>query len=67
MGHNLRDRLRRVEVRRAERVEADRPLVVEIIPTDPDVARLVAAWPTLPEHIKAAIRALVGTVTRGQP
>jgi hypothetical protein len=23
---------------------------------------IVAAWPTLPEHIKAAIRALVGTV-----
>ena len=29
---------------------------------DPDLAALVAAWPTLPHHIKAAIRALVGSV-----
>jgi hypothetical protein len=28
-----------------------------------DLAALVAAWPTLPDHIRAAIRALVGTVT----
>jgi hypothetical protein len=26
---------------------------------DPDLARLMAAWPVLPEHIRAAIRALV--------
>ena len=29
---------------------------------DADLAALVAAWPTLPDPIKAAIRALVGTV-----
>ncbi len=29
---------------------------------DADLAALVAAWPTLPDHIRAAIRALVGTV-----
>jgi hypothetical protein len=28
---------------------------------DADLAALVAAWPTLPERIKAAIRALIGT------
>ena len=31
--------------------------------TDANLAALVAAWPMLPEPIKAAIRALVGTVT----
>ena len=30
--------------------------------TDADLTALVAAWPTLPEPIKAAIRALIGTV-----
>jgi hypothetical protein len=29
--------------------------------TDPELPRLVAAWPTLPDPIKAAIRALIGT------
>jgi hypothetical protein len=29
---------------------------------DADLARLIAAWPTLPEPIKAAIRALLGTI-----
>ena len=29
---------------------------------DADLAALVAAWPTLPDPIRAAIRALVGTV-----
>ena len=29
---------------------------------DPDLSRLIAAWPTLPEPIKAAIRALLGAV-----
>jgi hypothetical protein len=29
---------------------------------DADLARLVAVWPTLPEPIRAAIRALIGTV-----
>ncbi len=28
----------------------------------PDLARLVAAWPSLPEPIRAAIRALIGSV-----
>ena len=31
---------------------------------DADLAALVAAWPTLPDHIRAAIRALVG-ITAG--
>lgn len=26
----------------------------------PEVAKIVTAWPTLPEHIKTAILALVG-------
>ena len=30
-------------------------------PADVDLAGLVAAWPTLPEPIKAAVRALVGS------
>ncbi len=29
--------------------------------SDPDLARLVDAWPGLPPHIKAAIVALLGT------
>jgi len=32
-------------------------------PVDPELAALVAAWPTLPDHIRAAVRALLGTVT----
>ncbi len=31
--------------------------------TNPDLARLVAAWPVLPSHVKAAVLALVQTVT----
>jgi hypothetical protein len=30
-------------------------------PADPDLARVVIAWPDLPSHIKAAVLALVGT------
>jgi hypothetical protein len=30
----------------------------------PDLAEIVAAWPELPQHIKAAIKALVTTSTR---
>jgi hypothetical protein len=28
-------------------------------PTDPDLARVLDAWPTLPPHIRAAVLALV--------
>jgi hypothetical protein len=28
---------------------------------DPDLARIIDAWPTLPEHIRAAVRALIDT------
>jgi hypothetical protein len=30
-------------------------------PLPPDLARVVAVWPALPEHIKAAVLALVAT------
>jgi hypothetical protein len=29
--------------------------------TDPDLARLLDAWPDLPPHIRAAVLALIGT------
>jgi len=32
-------------------------------PVDPELAALAAAWPTLPDHIRAAVRAMLGTVT----
>jgi hypothetical protein len=31
------------------------------IPADPDLARVIDAWPDLPDHIRAAVLALVGT------
>jgi hypothetical protein len=31
--------------------------------TDPDLVRIVGAWPTLPEPIRRAILALVGTTS----
>lgn len=31
-------------------------------PADPDLARLVEAWPNLPEPIRRAVLALVGSV-----
>jgi hypothetical protein len=31
----------------------------------PDLTEIVAVWPKLPEHIKAAIKALVQTSTQG--
>ena len=31
------------------------------VPTDPELASLVQAWTTLPNHIKAAVMALVAT------
>jgi len=33
---------------------------------DPDLAALVAAWPTLPEPIRRAMMALVGASGRGE-
>jgi hypothetical protein len=30
-------------------------------PVDPDLQRVIDAWPDLPAHIRAAVRALVGT------
>jgi hypothetical protein len=37
--------------------------VARQLPTvaDPDLARVILAWPDLPDHIRAAILALVGT------
>jgi hypothetical protein len=35
-----------------------RPRAVE---TDPDLARLIDDWPTLPSHIRTAVLALVQT------
>ncbi len=32
---------------------------VKNTPSDPDWAKIVTAWPKLPEHIKAAVLALV--------
>jgi hypothetical protein len=29
--------------------------------SDPDLARILDVWPTLPDHIKAAVLALVAT------
>ena len=34
---------------------------IDITPLPPDIAEIVAVWPELPEHIKAAIKALVQT------
>jgi len=36
-------------------------------PADPDLAVLVAAWPTLPPYIRAAVRALVATASPTPP
>ena len=33
-------------------------------PKDPELAEIVAVWPGLPGHIKAAIKALVGTYAK---
>jgi hypothetical protein len=37
------------------------PEPAENAPADADLARLAAAWPQLPPHIKAAVLALVAT------
>lgn len=29
---------------------------------DPDLSRVISSWPTLPDHIRAAVLALIGTV-----
>jgi hypothetical protein len=34
------------------------------LPTDPDLVRILDAWPTLPAHIKAAILALLTTASQ---
>lgn len=36
-------------------------------PTDPELTRVLAAWATLPDPIKRAILALIGTVTGTPP
>jgi len=33
---------------------------------DPDLAIIVERWPNLPEHIKAAIKALIHTQNKGE-
>jgi hypothetical protein len=38
-------------------------LRVAQLPTDPDLARVVEAWPHLPEAIRRAVLALVGSAT----
>ena len=38
------------------------PACTEIAKTDPDLARIVAAWPKLPEHVRATISTLVESV-----
>jgi len=40
-------------------VDSPAPLAPPLAP-DPDLTRVVTAWPALPEHIRAAILALVG-------
>src|SRR5271157_4857157 len=42
------------------------PLPTDTCRTDPDLAAVVAAWPSLPEALKAGIVAMVGAAT-GRP
>jgi hypothetical protein len=37
------------------------PSATPAAPTDPDLARVIDAWPDLPAHLRAAFLALVGT------
>ena len=51
------DKSNAIRERRADKLDnklSDKP--------DPDLARIIAAWPNLADHIKAAIVALVKTV-----
>jgi hypothetical protein len=36
-------------------------------PIDPDLARVIIAWPDLPGHIKAAVLALIGAAAAPAP
>ena len=36
----------------------------KIASIDPDLSKVIDAWPTLPEHLKAAVMALVATASR---
>ena len=38
------------------------PQHVPAAPNDPDLARVIATWPDLPPHIKAAVLTLVAAV-----
>jgi len=43
--------------------EIDRNLTSSY-PVDPELSKVIAAWETLPEHLKAAVLALVATVEK---
>jgi hypothetical protein len=48
----------------------DRALTIvapNLAETDPDLARVVAAWPTLAEPMRRAVLALVATALAGKP
>ncbi len=53
----------RTSPKQAARNPAQLPTAPVEIALDPDLARVVAAWPTLPDAIRRALLALVGSVT----